>query len=39
MIEQREEKEIYRANGFTQRNQRGDDEEERLREEIISDFN
>jgi len=27
------------ANGFTQRNQRGDDQEERLRTDIMSDYN
>lgn len=39
MLEQREEKDIYYVNGFTQRKQRGDDQEERLKTEIISDFN
>ena len=39
ILEQREEKDVYFANGFTQRNQRGDDQEEKLRHEIISDFN
>jgi len=27
------------ANGFTQRNQKGDDQEERLKTDILSDFN
>lgn len=39
VLEQREEKEVFLANGFTQRNQRGDEQEERLRTDIISDFN
>ena len=39
VIENRAEKDVYLANGFTQRNQRLDQTEERLREEIASDFN
>ena len=39
IIEQREDKEVYLANGFTQRNQKCDEVEEKLRQELISDFN
>ena len=39
VLEQRVEKEVFMANGFTQRNQRGDDQEERLKTEILSDYN
>ena len=38
VLEQREEKEVYLANGFTQRNQRGEEAEEKLREELIIDL-
>ena len=39
VLEQREEKEVFMANGFTQRNQRGDNQEEKLKSEILSDYN
>ena len=39
IIEQREEKDVFMANGFTQMNQRGNEEEEKLKSEIMSNYN
>lgn len=37
--EQRQQKDVYLSHGFTQRNQKVDKTEEKLKEEILSDFN